>query len=217
MRRIFDNPHFTENELVYGDAYQGYSLMHDKGPFIKKHLDKIISVMNASLNEHPRTFAFRIDLRLPRTIRNINENRLIERFISSLKSKIEHSRTKARRTNSKAHDTNVRYVYAREVGQAGRPHYHLVIFVNRDAFNTLGQYELGRPNLYNRLIEAWASALGIEREAAVGLVNISENGQFSVLEDDPYSIDDLFYRTSYMAKAATKIRGNRHSLGGSRG
>ena len=56
MRKIFNIPHFTDNELIYGDTYDGYPLMRDKGPFVRKHLDKIIDVMNASLDEHPRTF-----------------------------------------------------------------------------------------------------------------------------------------------------------------
>ena len=216
MRKIFNIPHFTDNELIYGDTYDGYPLMRDKGPFVRKHLDKIIDVMNASLHVHPRTFAFRADLRLPRGLQYFNENRLIERFISSFKAKVLHARATAKRTNPKAHDTSVRYVCAREVGQRGVPHYHLVIFVNRDAFNCLGRYELGRSNLYTRLVEAWASALRIRSDAAIGLVEIPKNAKYQVTADDFDSQDELFYRASYMAKSATKVKGSRHCFGGSR-
>lgn len=106
---------------------------------------------------------------------------------------------------------------AREVGQKGVPHYHLVIFVNHDAFNSLGKYELGRSNIYARLVEAWASALNIEDREALGLVEIPRNAHYPVTADDFNSQGDLFYRASYMAKAATKVRGNRHCFGGSRG
>ncbi len=217
MRKIFNPPHFTDNELIYGDTYDGYPLMRDKGPFVRKHLDKIIDVMNASLHVHPRTFAFRVDLRLPRGLEDFNENRLIERFISSFKAKVLHARAMAKRTNPKAHDTNVRYVYARELGQKGRPHYHLVIFVNHDAFNCLGRYELGRSNLYSRMEEAWASALDIATDEAKGLVHIPKYALYRVSEKDPDSQDELFYRASYLAKSATKVRGSRHCFGGSRG
>lgn len=208
--------HRTRDTLVYGSTYEGYPLMRDKGPFIRKHLDKIIDVMNASLDEHPRTFAFRVDLRLPRGLQDFNENRLIERFISSFKAKVLHAREIAKRNNPRAHSTSVRYVYAREVGQKGRPHYHLVIFVNRDAFNCLGRYELDRSNLYNRLVEAWASALYIDPKAAEGRVEIPRKAKYRVTVDDFDSQDDLFYRASYMAKVATKVIGNRHCFGGSR-
>lgn len=172
--------------------------------------------MNASLDEHPRTFAFRVDLRLPRGLQNFQEDRLIDSFISSLRAKVRHARKKSRLTNPKAHDTSVRYVCAREIGQIGRPHYHLVIFVNHDAFNCLGRYELGRSNLYTRLVEAWASALRIRSDAAIGLVEIPKNAKYQVTADDFDSQDELFYRASYMAKAATKVRGSRHCFGSSR-
>ena len=191
--------------------------MDGKGPFVRKHLDKIIDVMNASLDEHPRTFAFRVDLRLPRGLQDFKEDRLIDSFISSLRAKVRHARKKSQLTNPKAHDTSVRYVCAREVGQKGVPHYHLVIFVNHDAFNSLGKYELGRSNIYARLVEAWASALNIEDREALGLVEIPRNAHYPVTADDFNSQGDLFYRASYMAKAATKVRGSRHCFGGSRG
>lgn len=214
MRRL--NP-FNQRELIYGDIYRDYPLQEDKGPFVRKHLDKIIGVMDASLDEHPRTFAFRVDLRLPRWLISIREDRLMERFIASFKNKVQHARIRALRTNPQAHQTNIRYVWAREEGiRNGKPHYHLVIFVNHDAFNCLGKYKLGSSNLYSRMVEAWASALDIEPDAAVGLVHIPRGALYRVFANDPDSEDALFYRASYMAKAATKVRGIRHCFGGSR-
>ena len=92
MRRRNDTNQFSENELVYGDTYRDYPLMDGKGPFVRKHLDKIIDVMNASLDAHPRTFAFRVDLRLPRGLQDFKEDRLIDSFISSLRAKVRHAR-----------------------------------------------------------------------------------------------------------------------------
>jgi len=211
---------FHEDELAFGDSYEGYPLMLSKGPFVKKHLDKIIDVIEASLNEHPRTYSFRIDLRFPLSLDLPAilklEKRLIERFIASLRAKIRHARNTAKRTNPKMHRTNVRYLCTREIGEKGRPHYHLVIFLNRDAFNTLGKYSLERNNLYSRLIGAWESALGLESGAGEGLVHIPVNAAYRVSADDTDSQDKLFHRASYMAKAATKVRGNRHCFSGSR-
>jgi 7-cyano-7-deazaguanine synthase in queuosine biosynthesis len=40
--------------------------------------------------------------------------------------------------------------------------------LNYDAFNALGKFVPGRNNMFNRLAEAWASALGLSGEAASG-------------------------------------------------
>ncbi|MEA3172408.1 MAG: hypothetical protein QOI97_5356 [Pseudomonas sp.] len=47
-----------------------------------------------------------------------------------------------------------------------------------DAFNALGKFEPGRDNMFNRLVEAWASALGLSVEAVSGLVEIPPNPGF---------------------------------------
>ena len=108
----------TRDTLVYGSTYEGYPVMQDKGPFIKRGLNRIIDVMHASLAEHPRTFAVRIDLRYPLGLKTLPEARLIDRFISSLKSKIQHARIRAgRRAEYRVHQTSVRYVWGREIGQ----------------------------------------------------------------------------------------------------
>lgn len=46
-------------------------------------------------------------------------------------------------------------------GQQGKPHYHVAILLNRDAFCSLGHFQPGRDNLFNRLVSAWGSALGL--------------------------------------------------------
>ena len=208
--------HKYSNELVNGRSYKGYPLMSDKGPYVRSYLDKIIDVMNSAIHEHSRTFAFRVDLKLPRDCELLSESRLIDRFISSFKSKIGYSRRRARRDNKYAHRSSVRYVWAREEVRAGRPHYHFVFFLNHDAFNVIGKYEQGRSNTFNRLIEAWAVALDITVEEVLGLVHLPRNATYLVIERDLDSQDALFERASYLAKAATKVRGSRHCFGGSR-
>lgn len=204
------------DELIRGFSYRGYPLMRDKGPFVRSYLDKIIDVMNSSINDHSRTFAFRVDLKLPKDFELLSKDRLIDRFISSFKSKIDHARRRARRDNKYAHRSSVRYVWAREEVQTGRPHYHFVFFLNHDAFNVIGKYEQGRPNTFNRLIEAWAAALGITAEEVLGLVHLPKNATYLITERDLDSQDALFERASYLAKDATKVRGGRHCFGGSR-
>ena len=207
----------TRNTLTTDDQYGQYSVIDWRGPLVQEHLETLKKVLSRALQDHPRTFAFRVDLRLPSFDFIYDENRLMERFIASLKKKIKHNREMAVKNNGRAPDTRVRYVWARETANAGQPHFHFMFFLNRDAFHKLGKYELGRDNIYNRLIGAWASALGLDSSQAQGLVHIPDNPMYTVNIDDSESINAVFYRASYLAKLETKSYGEgRHAFGASR-
>lgn len=119
------------------------------------------------------------------------------------------------------HDSQVRYVWAREVGQQERPHYHLLILLNRDAFFTVGRLGSTNDNLIGRVQEAWASALGIPLWQAESLVHLPQNPEYRIDRPPRRSdqLPDLFYRaSSYLCKAATKSYGEgRWAFGATRG
>lgn len=179
---------YSSNHSYYFKAeYAGLPIQFDKGPFISEYLERLYLTMNRALNHYREVFAFRFDLRLPaRHIPNDSsyENEIIDRFIESFKAKIRHNRQMALRENSYAHGSVVRYVWTREVGQHGRPHYHLAILLNKDAFCALRYYVLGRDNMFNRLHEAWASALSLPISAVMGLVHIPENACYFLHRED---------------------------------
>ncbi|MNJ59903.1 hypothetical protein D3C77_556090 [compost metagenome] len=136
-----------------------------------------------------------------------------EVLIESFKAKIEHNREKARDRNQYAHDCKVRYVWARELGEGRRPHYHLLILLNRDSFYTLGRLRSERGNNIRRLEEAWASALRLSVDEVRGLVHIPGNAEYridrNVCPGDADELPALFHRASYLCKAATKSYGSR--------
>lgn len=206
------------SNLIESDTYNGFSVMASKGPFVATYLDRLIQVMDDSLVEHPRTFAVRFDLQIPKSRLDAGKHRLIDRFISSLKGKVKRARLRAadEAKNRWAHGSAVRYVWAREVTQNNREHYHFVLFLNRDAFNAVGSYSPDSSNLYSRLLEAWASALGVGVDEVCGLVHVPRNATYWVTAGDEDSQDELIYRASYLAKVATKKTGSRHSFGFSR-
>jgi len=208
-------------KLHYDNTYQGLPVMHGKGPFIREHLERLHSTMQRTLDQYPRVFAFRVDLKLPLSGMLPSyafTNELISRFLESFKAKIEHSRSMARRNNRYAHGCRVRYVWTRELATEGRPHYHLVILLNKDAYNALGYYASEGKNVFSRLEEAWASALRLPRDAVAGLVHIPDNATYYITRDSWQSQADFFHRASYLCKAATKEYGDRqHSFGASRG
>jgi hypothetical protein len=206
--------------IHYDNTYLGLPIMLEKGPFIREYLHRLHHTMVSALDQYRRVFAFRLDLRLPagQSPRAISYgNEAIDRFIESFKAKIRHNRQMASRENKYAHDSVVRYVWTREVGQHGRPHYHLAIFLNYDAFCSLGRFSPGRDNMFNRLQDAWASALGLQTDAVVGLVEIPKNPYYHLQRDDSKGIAEFFFRASYLCKAATKSYGNgSHGFGASR-
>lgn len=184
-----------------------------------EYLERTRQVIDLSLQEYRRVFAFRLDLRFPAGQYQpcLDGNDVLERFFASLKAKIRHNRNKAQESNPYAHDSTVRYVWCREFGQHGVPHYHMAILLNNDAFCTLGKFELDRDNLFNRLHEAWASALGLAVQSVVGLVELPRNSFYLLRRNDPESIADFFYRVSYLCKAETKVFGDgTHAFGASR-
>ena len=169
MTRHPINPNLTiHNE----DNYLGFPIQVDKGPFILEYLQGLHVTMTRAIGQYSRVFAFRFDLHFPSSMSlyNVaNDNAVIDRFIESFKAKIRHDRYMASRVNKSAHDTVVRYVWTREAGgRLGRPHYHFAIFLNYDAYCAIGTFELGRENMFNRILEAWAGSLGLQAQDALG-------------------------------------------------
>jgi len=214
------NPRNTNHRLHFEGTYRGFPVQPMHGPLIAEYLQVLYLTMYRAVSEHPRTFAFRVDLRLPEHMDAApyeDSNRVIESFIASFKAKIRHNRNMAKQKYDRVHDTTVRYVWARETGGYGKPHFHLVIFLNNDAFYTLGDFEYDKENIFNRLQEAWASALGLSVNSVTGLVQIPDNPCYHLHRDDPATLADLFYRASYLCKSATKFYGNGcHGFGASR-
>ena len=211
----------TNLHIYHDTTYAGMPIQFDKGPFILEYLEALAATIRAALNEYPRVFAFRVDLRLPAygsLPHDAYTNAVIGRFLDSFKAKIKHNREMARRASGYAHDSRVRYVWVREVAGIGRPHYHLVILLNQDAFFTLGKIGSENDNMRSRMDEAWASALGVSVEAVSGLVEVPDNPIYRVYRDNYESQQALFFRASYLCKEATKVYGDRqHAFGCSRG
>lgn len=210
------NP-FNRNQILYTQPYyQGLPVLPQPDGMIESYLGRLQQVIDTTLDDYPRVFAFRVDLRFPAYCQGVSwllqetGNVAITKFIASFKAKMKYCRAIARQSNRYAHDSVVRYVWTREVGAEGMLHYHLAILLNRDAFAALGTFELGRSNIYNRLTEAWASALGITVEAAAGLVNIPDNAGYYLSRGDLGGQGEFFRRASYLCKASTKSTSKGH-------
>jgi len=213
------HPDNSNLRLHYEDTFRGLPVMASHSPFITEYLESLLETTQLALNDHPRVFALRFDLRFPGNDSvSESDSTVISRFVDSLTHRIEGARERAKRLNGSAHQTSVRWCWVREVGQEGRPHFHFVLLLNRDAFHTVGRFQSERENLYSRIQAAWASALKIHFDYVEGLVHIPENTTFHLSQDDPAQMDRYFHRVSYLCKAATKDYGSRcRAFGCSRG
>ena len=151
MKRHPKNNNLT---LFFGESYEGFDVLHQYAPLIEEYLSRALCVARLALVTHPRTFAFRVDLRFPanQLIDDAQKYKPLERFFKSLQAKIKHNRLLRAKESGRAHGTAVSYIWCRELGEHGVPHYHLAILLNRDAFFKLGKFETGRKNLFNLMV-----------------------------------------------------------------
>lgn len=99
-------------------------------------------------------FAFRVDLRLPRGIELPDyayTNQVISEFFESFTKKIHYDQERVRQRDGYARGCKVRYAWSREVPGGGRPHYHVLILLNRDAYYTVGRLRSARANMISRM------------------------------------------------------------------
>lgn len=215
------NPFNRNQTLFVGNLYKGLPVMAGKGPFVAEYLEALYNTQAKALVDYRRVCALRFDLRFPRSSLAGNEetsNAVVSRFIESIKAKIDHNRQTARDRNPYAHQSKVRYLWAREVGVDGRVHYHVALFLNGEAYFTLGNFQSDQPNLAKRIASAWTSALGIDEGLSTGLVHFPDNPVYRVDRLEASSISNFFYRASYLCKLNTKSYGyGHHGFGYSRG
>ncbi|WP_420885025.1 inovirus Gp2 family protein [Alloalcanivorax xenomutans] len=173
--------------------------------------------MQESLSVYKRISAFRFDLHFPPEITDV-PSFAISRFFHQLQREIEReSRMKARR-----HSCRVFYAWAAERKEAARLHYHVVIFVNKDAYFSWGAYPKqarkgsngeNPGGMAHCILRSWSHALNISSEAVIGSIHFADNGVYYLKRNGPNSAAQfaaIFQRSSYLAKAKTKIYGQGH-------
>lgn len=204
-----------------GSHYSGLPIQVDKGPFFEQYLQQTLATIYRALSDYPRLLAIRFDLHYPQhqvLSEDARSSTVITRFVESLKAKVRHNRLMALENNKRVHDTVVRYVWVKEYGGEGRPHYHFLLLLNKDAFHTLGSFNSNNENLYLRILSAWASALNLSGDEVVGLVHVPESPIYYLNHcESSNDLAALFYRASYLCKVDTKRYGGwEHAFGCSR-
>ena len=213
------NPLNSNQEIFNGSVFNGMEIQNDKGWLIADYLKKAHLCFIKSIEQYRSVFMLRFDLHLPIDYPDhlTADNTLMEKFVASLKAKIKHSQATKRRDGIRVHDTDLRYLWCRERSSQGRVHYHVAILLNHDAYAHIGEFCLEKDNMFRRLHESWASALGICVNNVLGLIHIPFNPTYCINRDDITSFEDAFYRISYFCKIDSKdFNSGHHSFGSSR-
>lgn len=198
------------------------------GPLNSYYMNRITEISDKAIEAHSRTSVFTFVLRLPE-YRDTGDSiacdpnlkaGLIERFTGALKSRIDAHQERRQREGYQVYPTDLRYVWVREVGQSGKSHYHVAVFVNKDTFNALGDYSKRDNNLGSYISDAWLSALGLldfpEYRTLVSFTNTPH--YLERLRQDRFEQQrrELLSHLGYFAKERTKqYSKEERSFGGS--
>ncbi|HBO0334671.1 TPA: inovirus Gp2 family protein [Pseudomonas aeruginosa] len=198
------------------DTFDGLPVMTKRGPLIREHLSSLKRTIELAMAQYSRVLAIRVDLHLPQGIElpdHAYENQVISDFFESFRKRIQYHQEKVRARDGYARGCKVRYVWAREIGQDGRPHYHVLILLNGNAYFTVGRLRSERVNMISRMQESWANALRLPVDLVRNAVHITENAEYQIDQrarlGDQDQLPELFYRASYLCKEATKSFGDR--------
>lgn len=162
--------------------------MYTRNSMNKNYLTTMHRVIDNAIAEHPRTMLILAILRMPYSrfddmpcpsVYNQRE-KLLSRFIDSLKAKLRAHANRIKKAGKRCHQTNLRYFWVRETGPENQhEHYHVGLLVNKDAFCSLGLFHSERNNLGSYIEEAWVSGLGLSVD------NVANMGEYETLVHFP--------------------------------
>lgn len=213
--------------FFHAETYCGYSVMqHSKGPLVENWLEQSLLTLQSSAQHYRETFIFRADLHFPVGMPRLpmhDDNQVLTKFWRLFRYELQTANTK--------YPTQLRYLWAREQANSDKPHYHLMILLNKDAFDSLGMFspdEYGsysRRNLYHRMMRSWLKAIGFDAcdPRFHQLINVSTNPitnePWSCIlhRDDWCAMDEAMFMASYLCKEYSKPIGqNIHVFDSSR-
>jgi len=107
-QKTYHSPLKPVNGLWHHWQFQGLPVNLHHGPLIHECLDCIHQTIMLSVLSWPRTFAFRVDLRLPANF-PVADTAVISRFFTALKAQLDNADTKNVLGVKPLHSDNLRY------------------------------------------------------------------------------------------------------------
>ncbi|MCG6658531.1 inovirus Gp2 family protein [Halomonas campisalis] len=218
------HPECPDLLLYWENHYRTMPVQSQLGPLITNYLETTYRVMTQARSSCTRLLAVRLDLRFPAEmpVGPLHaDNGVISRFLYFLRSELDDAGLKY------PHD--LRYVWCREQHKSDKPHYHLLLLFNGDAYFSIGDMRPSsdggyhNQNLFHRIVRAWCRAMGWPSDAMQGLVHVARDTLTGGLyaqhfhSNDHATFAEVFYRASYLCKAHSKPVGQGvHCFDGSR-
>ena len=178
--------------------------------------EKLAQTLNNALAAHKRIMAVRVDCRYPGRSGDAwllgqigaHSDSEISRLIASLKAKLDADLAGKQKAWGRNLRNQLHYVWVREIGpQCQKPHYHLMLFVNKDIYHGLGNYNTAGDSLSNKIREAWCSALGLPMQQFAHLVSFPSAPLLYVDANSPNyaeQVAKVLERGSYLCKTYSK-------------
>lgn len=189
-------------------------LDEEYGPLWRHYVVRMEETIQKALIAHPRTLALRVDLHLPEYDGlqcAATDSQVITRSMASLRSQLTAQWHRKCQSGGRLHWTDLRYVWAREFDWFGiKPHYHVVLLLNNDAYNAPGNYQSDDTNLATMIMAAWYRALRKTIPAnpkARSLVKFPKNPCYWLnanIDSIEEGVSELMFRMRYMAKVRSK-------------
>jgi hypothetical protein len=204
-KRLANN---TNIKLIQQPEYEGLTINQHVGYMGERYLYKLKSTAMKALEEHHRTLAVRFDLRLPTSGVKF-QTFMISEFIRRLRMYIANDLKNKSISGSRVHPCNMRYSWAKEQNISDNPHYHCVIYLNKDCYYSVGDINANEGNLASIIKRAWADTLGMNINNTRGLVQFCGECQLDANSAwiEQY-LSDYFVVISYLAKVHTKNYGD---------
>lgn len=203
----------TNNNLTLSRAqsYDGMQLLRGNGYLVEGYLQRIKQTIELALHHHTRVCAIRFDIRLPSHLKAYPDH-FTRNFIKSLRAKVHADQHRKASHATRAYSCHVDYLWTLESSEKmGGSHYHFAIFLNKDAYHSLGDMRRNSGNMYARIVQALASSLHISFEEAQRGIHIPDNPIY-YLDGNSAALfaqkEALFTRLSYFAKHRTKSYNN---------
>ncbi|MDE1311389.1 inovirus Gp2 family protein [Vibrio aestuarianus subsp. cardii] len=194
-----------KKKITHREEFNELPIKKEKEGLLVDYLQRIYDTLDLALEDHPRTFAVRIDLRLP-LLMEVDKSNLMKNFMASLDAQIQADLRKKQRDGKNKRRCRLRYIWVREKDKSPQYHYHIVILLNRDVYYCVGEY-VNTNNLSHKIKKAWCRALDIELDDGGRLVHFPKNFMYHLdINSFRFStvLDQLFYRLSYFAKVRSK-------------
>ncbi|WP_371374881.1 inovirus Gp2 family protein [Thalassotalea aquiviva] len=205
--------------LHHTPLFEGLPVNIEKGPLLVGCLKAMKKTIDYALSDYKQTFAFRLDLRFCSDF-DATDSKFISRFESSIKAQIYADEQRRIKAGVRVHRTKVRVIWVKEWGYSSKglkPHYHLAILLNKQAYRTLGDFKRVSGNMAARCRKACASALNKKLCDVTQLVHFPEKGVYIIGKRSPEDIAQLkafFFRISYFAKLRQKKYGGEGNMYG---